>query len=96
MADKTYYVYILANQSNSVLYIGVTGNLKKRTYEHKNDINPGFTQKYNVHKLVYIERYRDPTIAINREKQLKGWRRSKKEQLINQRNPNWEDLYNKL
>ena len=92
MGDKVYYVYILSNKNNTVLYIGVTGNIKRRIYQHKNDINEGFTQKYNVHKLVYIERYRDAIIAINREKQLKGWRREKKEALINNQNPLWKDL----
>ena len=92
MDDKIYYVYILANKTNTVLYIGVTGNIKKRIFEHKNDVNDGFTKKYNVHKLVYLERYREVTTAINREKQLKGWRRDKKEALINSKNPQWLDL----
>lgn len=92
MNDKIYYVYILANKNNTVLYIGVTGNIKKRVFEHKTGVNDGFTKKYNVHKLVYIERYREATTAINREKQLKGWRRDKKEALINSKNPQWLDL----
>ena len=96
MDSKIYYVYILSNKTNTVLYIGVTGDIKRRMYEHKNNVNEGFTQKYNVHKLVYIERYRDVTIAINREKQLKGWRRGKKEALINTKNPQWLDLSEKL
>ena len=96
MNDKIYYVYIPTNKNNTVLYIGITGNLRRRMYEHRNDINEGFTQKYNVHKLVYVERYRDAAIAINREKQLNGWRRAKKEALINSKNPQWVDLSENL
>ena len=83
-----YYVYILANWSDSVLYIGVTGNLPRRLYEHRN----GFTKQYNVHKLVYYEYTNDVYSAISREKQLKGWRRSKKDALIPKMNPDWHDL----
>ncbi len=87
-----YYVYILSNWDDSVLYIGVTNNLSRRLYEHRNHLADGFTSKYNVHKLVYFESTSDVRSAIEREKQLKGWRRSKKDELITKTNPNWADL----
>ena len=87
-----YFVYILANWDDSVLYIGVTGNLPKRLYEHRNHLAPGFTSKYNTHKLVYYESTGDVNSAIAREKQLKGWRRDKKNALISKANPDWHDL----
>ena len=87
-----YYVYILSNWSDNVLYIGVTNNLPRRLYEHKNHLVKGFTQKYNVHKLVYFEHTGDVRAALEREKQLKGWTRIKKHTLINQMNPEWKDL----
>ena len=87
-----YCVYILANWDDSVLYIGVTGNLPRRLYEHRNNLVDGFTKKYNIHKLVYYETTKDVYSAISREKQLKSWRRSKKETLINSMNPEWKDL----
>ena len=87
-----YFVYILANWDDSVLYIGVTGNLPRRLYEHRNGLADGFTEKYNVHKLVYFENTNDIYGAISREKQLKKWNRSKKNALITQQNPNWHDL----
>ena len=90
-----YYVYILTNSNNKVMYIGVTNNLKRRMYEHKNKLVEGFTQKYNVHKLVYAERYGDVYFAIKREKQLKGWRRERKNELVETKNPVWEDLLEK-
>jgi len=77
-----YFVYILTNWDNSVMYIGVTGNLEKRLYEHRNNLVDGFTKKYNVHKLVYFESTSDVRSAIAREKQLKGWRREKKNALV--------------
>ncbi len=89
---KTYWVYILSNQNNRVLYIGVTSNLEQRIYQHKNKMIQGFTEKYNVNKLVYFEETSDVNSAINREKQLKGWSRIKKEALINKINPEWQDL----
>ena len=89
-----YYVYILASSTNVTLYIGVTNNLAKRVYEHKNHLEPdSFTAKYNVHKLVYYECTTDVKVALAREKQLKGWRRSKKNALVETMNPQWEDLY---
>ena len=87
-----YYVYILTNWDDSVLYIGVTGNLTKRLYEHRNHLVDGFTKRYNVHKLVYFEQTTDVNSAIAREKQLKGWTRKKKIDLISKTNPEWIDL----
>ena len=77
-----YYVYILSNKWDNVLYIGGTNNLERRLYEHKNDLIDGFTKRYNVHKLVYFETTTDVTAAIKREKQLKGWTREKKDAAI--------------
>ena len=83
---------MLTNWDDSVLYIGVTSNLEKRLYEHRNHLVDGFTKKYNVHKLVYFEESSDVKIAIAREKQLKGWTRRKKNELIKKNNPEWKDL----
>ena len=90
---KNYYIYIMANKTNSTIYIGVTSDLIKRVWEHKNKLIKGFTTRYNVEKLVYYEETTDATSAIAREKQLKGWTRKKKNQLIESLNPNWNDLY---
>ena len=87
-----YFVYILANWDDSVLYIGVTGNLPRRLYEHRNHLVDGFSSKYNTTKLVYFEQTNDVYSAISREKQLKKWRRSKKNDLIERINPQWADL----
>ena len=87
-----YYVYILSNWDDSVLYIGVTNDLRRRLYEHRNHLVDGFTSKYNAHKLVYFEYTEDVLSAISREKQLKGWRRDKKNALISKTNPTWKDL----
>ena len=87
-----YFVYILSNWNDSVLYIGITSNLPRRLYEHRNHLADGFTKKYNVHKLVYFEDTNDVHAAIAREKQLKGWRREKKNALISKTNPQWLDL----
>ena len=89
---NTYYVYMLTNEYNNVLYVGVTNDLKRRVYEHQSRLIEGFTQKYNVHKLVWYECCHDVKDAIAREKQLKGWVRSKKEALIREMNPEWRDL----
>ena len=91
-----YFVYMLASKKNGTLYIGVTNNLLKRIYEHKNNLVAGFTQKYNVHSLVYYEVYRNILDAIAREKRMKKWKRKWKIELIEQSNPNWEDLYDSL
>lgn len=86
-------VYILASQRNGTLYIGVTSDLTKRIWEHKNDVAEGFTQKYNVHQLVYFEQHQDMIAAITREKQLKKWNRAWKLALIEKNNPDWHDLW---
>jgi putative endonuclease len=91
--NKTYYIYLLTNKNNNVLYVGVTNNLVRRIYEHKNKLQKGFTEKYNIDQLIYYEQYDDIENAIIREKQIKGWTRKKKNELINQFNPKWEDLY---
>lgn len=92
--DRQYYVYILTNKSNNVLYIGVTNDLIRRIFEHKNKLVEGFTKKYNLQKLVYYEATSNIESAINREKQLKNWHRDWKINLINQFNPDWKDLIN--
>ena len=92
-SDNQYYVYILASKRNGTLYIGVTSNLIKRIYEHKNNLIEGFTKKYNIHNLVYYEITEDVNSAITREKQLKIWKRNWKIELIEKNNPGWKDLY---
>jgi putative endonuclease len=93
MNDKQYFVYILANQRNGTLYVGVTSDLIKRVYEHKNNLVSGFTQRYNIHRLVYFEAAGDIDSAISREKQIKKWYRTWKIELIEKNNPDWRDLY---
>ena len=89
-----YYVYILASATNYTVYIGVTNDLLRRVYEHREHLDPdSFTSQCNVHKLVYFEQTNDIKTALEREKQLKGWRRSKKNALIETMNPEWKDLY---
>ena len=90
--DKTYYVYILASKRNGTLYIGVTNNIYRRMYEHKNKLIDGFAKKYNVDKLVHFEITNDIRIAIQREKRLKKWYRKWKIELIEKENPEWKDL----
>ncbi len=89
---KRYYTYILLNKNDTTLYIGVTNDLERRVAEHRSGTIPGFTQKYNCHKLVYFEEYSDIDQAIAREKQLKKWSRPKKEALIATKNKEREDL----
>ncbi|MGE5113354.1 MAG: GIY-YIG nuclease family protein [Acidobacteriaceae bacterium] len=89
---RSYYVYILQNVSRRVLYIGVTGDIERRMFQHKRHVFDGFSAKYNCERLVYYERWGRVHDAIRREKQLKGWRREKKEWLITQANPHWKDL----
>ena len=89
---NTYPVYILANEYNNVLYIGVTNNLERRVNEHRSGMIDGFTKRYHVDKLVYFETCHDVKAAIAREKQLKHWNRQKKNILIQQMNPEWKDL----
>jgi putative endonuclease len=93
---KKYYVYILASKRNGTLYIGVTNDLIRRVYEHKNDLIGGFTRKYSVHRLVYYEQYNDPVNAIQREKRLKKWNRHWKIKLIEKENPEWKNIYLQL
>ena len=88
---KTFYVYIMGSASNT-LYTGMTNDITKRVYQHKNHLIQGFTQKYNVIRLLYFETFRSPSSAINREKQIKKWRRQKKLKLIQSTNPNHDDL----
>ena len=85
-------VYILTSKRNGTLYIGVTSNLQKRAWEHKNDLVEGFTKRYGVHRLVYYELHNDIASAIQREKQMKKWNRAWKLELIEKQNPNWQDL----
>ena len=91
MWDRQYYVYVLASRSR-VLYVGVTNDLQRRLFEHKSKLVPGFTSEYEVDRLVFFESTPDALSAIRREKQIKGWRRSKKITLIESVNPDWEDL----
>lgn len=93
---KTYYVYIMTNKYNTVLYTGITGNLIKRVYQHKNKIHKGFTSNYNVNKLVYYESTENVESAIRREKQIKSGSRKKKMDLIQSINSDWQDLYDNL
>lgn len=94
--NKQYYIYIMTNKNHTVLYIGVTNNLKRRVYEHKEKLINGFTTKYNINKLVYYEVYEDISNAISREKQIKSGSRQKKINLINNINKEWKDLYEEL
>lgn len=89
-------VYILASKRNGTLYIGVTGNVVKRVYEHKNDLIDGFTKQYGVHMLVYVEMCETMEAAITRETQLKKWNRAWKLELIEKDNPDWKDLYDEI
>jgi len=91
--EKQPAVYILANQRNGTLYIGVTSNLIKRVWEHKNNAVEGFSQKYNLHRLVWYEMHENMTSALTREKRLKEWKRNWKLDLIESKNPDWKDLY---
>ncbi|MBP5748636.1 MAG: GIY-YIG nuclease family protein [Treponema sp.] len=93
---QIYYVYILSNYTNSTLYIGVTNDLKRRIYEHKNKLISGFSSKYNVNKLVYFEETTDIKSAIQREKNLKKWKREWKDELIKKNNPSFYDLSKEL
>ncbi len=92
MRENEYYVYILTNWNNKVMYVGITNNLARRVYEHKHKMVDGFTKKYNLNKLVYYERTSDVFAAISREKEIKKWRREKKDRLVIALNPEWKDL----
>ncbi len=96
MQTKQYYVYLMASRKNGTLYVGVTNDLVRRTYEHRENIIEGFTKKYGVHMLVYYEVHRDVSEALLREKRIKKWERKWKLQLINEVNPKWKDLYDDL
>ena len=91
--SKQYYLYILTNKYNTVLYTGVTNDLQRRVYEHKSKLVEGFTKKYNITKLVYYEIFEDANAAISREKQIKAGSRQKKIDLVNSVNQEWKDLY---
>ena len=96
MAQKTFYVYILSSGKNGTIYIGFTSDLKKRVWEHKNGVIKGFTKRYGITNLVYYEIFDDPENAILREKQMKKWKREWKTELIEETNPEWNDLYEKI
>ena len=91
--EKNFYVYILSSKRNGTLYVGVTSDLIKRVWEHKNKLVEGFTERYGVDKLVYYEQFQDAAYAIRREKRLKKYNRAWKIDLIEKVNPNWKDLY---
>ncbi len=93
---RQFYVYIMTNNSSTVLYTGITNNITRRVQEHKEGINPGFTAKYRVSKLVYCETFPTAETAILREKRIKGGSRKKKEELIDSLNPEWRDLSDDL
>ena len=92
MREYNFYVYLMANWNNKVLYTGMTNNIESRVYDHKHKLLPGFTKRYNVNKLVYYEYTTDVQAAIDREKEIKGWRREKKNRLVSSMNPEWKDL----
>jgi len=94
--NQQFYVYIMTNTHNSVLYTGITSDLRKRVYEHREKLVAGFTKKYNIGKLVYYEIFIDPENAIQREKQIKGGSRGKKIALVNGVNKEWRDLYDEI
>jgi putative endonuclease len=94
--DNGYWVYILASRIGGMLYIGVTNNLVRRVYEHRMGLAEGFTKQYGVHRLVYFEQFDDIEQAILHEKRLKKWERAWKIQLIEENNPNWDDLYPRI
>ena len=88
-----YYLYLLTNYKNTVLYLGVTNNLKRRVQEHKNGVNEGFSKKYNCNKLVWFKKFEDIRFAIEMEKKMKKWKREYKENVINEKDPEWKDLF---
>ena len=96
IADGQYYVYIVTNRDNTVLYIGETDDLKRRIFEHKQRFVPGYTKRYNASKLVYYESIDDKLAAVAREKQIKGWLRARKKKLVEDFNPEWKDLYDEI
>lgn len=92
MNDKQYYVYIITNWKDKVMYVGITNDLRRRVYEHKSKLIDGFIKKYNVNKLVYYEITENVNSALEREKEIKKWRREKKNKLVERMNKNWQDL----
>jgi putative endonuclease len=90
--SRTYYVYLLTNWNNKVMYVGMTNNLERRLYEHRMKLMPGFTERYNVCRLVYFEETNEVGAALEREKEIKKWRREKKNRLVEKVNPEWKDL----
>ena len=95
-SNKQYYIYIITNKNNTVLYTGITNDLKKRVYEHREKLVAGFTKSYNISKLVYFEVYEDSENAILREKQIKAGSRQNKIDLVNVFNEDWRDLYDEM
>ena len=94
---ESMYIYILTNDHKNVMYVGVTNDLVRRMHEHKNHlIRNSFTARYNVDRLVYYEYTKNPMAAVEREKQIKGWNRARKNKLVESKNPNWEDLYQSI
>jgi len=93
---KTFYVYLVTNRSRVVLYTGITNSLMRRVWQHQNGEIEGFTETYRVNRLIYYERFNDPRDAISREKEIKGWRRAKKNALVETMNPKWADLSSML
>ncbi len=91
-----YYVYVLASRKDGAIYIGMTNDIVRRVYEHRTKAVPGFASKYNITRLVWFEIYEDPISAISREKELKKWKRAWKIQLIEAKNPQWNDLYESI
>ena len=96
MVNRQYYVYILANNTNVTLYLGVTNDIKRRVYEHKQQMVTGFAERYGIGKLVYYEVFEDAENAILREKRLKGSSRARKNRLVESLNPEWRDLYDEI
>lgn len=96
LMDKIYYIYIITNQTNKVLYIGITNNLFRRIYEHKEEIFEDFSKTYKCKKLVWYDKTTDVREEIKKEKQMKKWKREFKENVIHQMNPDWKDLYDEL
>lgn len=96
MQEQSFYVYLMSNPGRTVLYTGVTRNLVKRVWQHKEKVADGFTKKYNVTDLVYYEIFDTPLEAIEREKQIKSWSRKRKNQLVRTENPDWKDLYDEI
>lgn len=94
--NRQYFVYVLASRKCGVLYIGITNDIARRVQEHRDEIIPGFTREYHVHHLVYYECFDDPNSAIQREKNIKTWKRSWKIELIENTNPQWKDLSDDL